>query len=37
MLAESELFVLIVRREGHLSSWLSWNVMLDFTDLSDFV
>jgi hypothetical protein len=37
MRAEPELFVLIVRREGHLSFRLSWSVMLDFTDRSDFV
>lgn len=35
MRVEPELFVLIVHREGHLSFWLSWTVVLDFTDRSD--
>jgi hypothetical protein len=37
MRGEPELLVLIVRREGHLFFWLSWNVVLDFTDRSDLV
>lgn len=36
MRAEPGLFVLIVHREEHLSFWLSWSVVLDFTDRSDF-